>query len=110
MDVFTNVPTPDLLKVTLLITESTYIDSDVKNGKTAVERARDRGHIHLQEIVHNAQAFDSVENILLVHFSDKYSVGYINRTVDEMLKDNETLREKIHLGTLMKESSLQSTS
>ena len=87
----------------LLITESTYIDSETKNGQTAVERARERGHIHLKEIVDNSQAFDDVEHILLMHFSTKYSVGYIENTVQALLKDHPKLYEKVHLATVMKE-------
>ena len=48
-EVFLNPPNPDLLRVKLLITETTYIDDCVdQNGVTSKTRARDRGHIHIQ--------------------------------------------------------------
>ena len=98
-DVFSNPPTDDLLKVKLLITEATYIDQE--GGKDVVQKARDRGHMHLQEIVDNADLFKNVESILLIHFSDKYSSKYIHKTVMKTLP--ESLASKVYIGTTAKE-------
>lgn len=98
-----NPPHPDLLRVKLLITEATYIDDEVdRHGQHSVEKARDRGHSHLHEFVQNAHIFDKVENILLVHFSDKYSSNYVRRTVYKSLPN--VLKNKVHVGTIMKDT------
>ncbi|KAK2186227.1 hypothetical protein NP493_210g03042 [Ridgeia piscesae] len=103
-DVFLNPPNPDLLRVKLLITETTYIDDCVdQNGVTSMTRARDRGHIHIQEFVDNEHLFRNVGNLLLVHFSDKYSVGYIHERVYGLLPPS--LQGKVHLGTYLKDKT-----
>ena len=85
--------------------EATYIDNEIdKDGRDGLTRARNRGHLHLQEIIDNEHLFKDVENILLVHLSDKYSVKYIKRRVDEIVP--ESLRRKLHLGLVMKESRI----
>ncbi len=48
-EVFLSPPTPDLLKVKVIITEATYIEE--KANKDYVQQARERGHTHLSEIV-----------------------------------------------------------
>lgn len=98
-DVFTNPPTEDLFRVKLLITEATYIDQEP--GKDQIQKARDRGHMHLQEIADNADMFKNVENILLIHFSDKYSTKYIQETVKKTLPDS--IVNKVHIATIAKE-------
>ena len=88
----------------LLITEATYVDRSVgRDGVSSVEKARRRGHIHAQEIGENAQLFAEVGHLLLVHFSDKYSVGYVEKCVAELLP--EELRARTHLATLLKARS-----
>lgn len=74
-DVFTNPHNPDLLRVKILITEATFIDDDL--GKNMFKKARDFGHIHLSEMAENADIFQDVGHIILVHFSNKYSAKYI---------------------------------
>ena len=103
-ELFHALPNPDILKVKVLIVESTYIDNEIRNGDDGITRARKRGHLHLQEIIDNEHLFAEVENIVLVHFSDKYSVGYIKKKVDEIVP--ESLRPKIHLGLVLKESKV----
>lgn len=98
-EVFLNPPTDDLLKVKLLITETTYIDEE--QGKNMMQKARDRGHIHLQELAYYAYLFENVEKILLIHFSDKYSPNYIEHTVRQKLPDS--LVDKVHVATVAKE-------
>ena len=101
-ELFLNPPTEDLLKVKLLITEATYVDNNVdKSGKPSTEKARERGHCHLQEFVQHEHLFENVENILFIHFSDKYSSGYVQRMVQDNVPDS--LRSKMHLGVQLKE-------
>ena len=97
-DVFNNPHNPDILKVKLLITESTYVDDENK-GKNTVEKARERGHMHLNEIIEKEGLFAEVENIVLVHFSDKYSMQYIKDQVSK--KVPESMLHKIHLGLVL---------
>ncbi|KAH3752543.1 hypothetical protein DPMN_187164 [Dreissena polymorpha] len=102
-EVFTNSPytTPaDLLKVKLLIVEATYMNDDCDYDER-VSQARQWGHIHLSEIYENAELFKDVENILLIHMSDKYSVKYIEEKVYENIP--ESLQNKIHISTLAKD-------
>lgn len=96
-DLFLKSPPEDLLKVKLLITEATYIDQD----RESIQKARDRGHTHLQELVDNAQLFDSVEKIILIHFSDKYSPKYIMDTVMKLLPPS--LSDKVLVSPIAKE-------
>lgn len=76
IDVFLNTKTPDLLRVKLLIMEATYIDNS-----DSVLKAKEFGHIHLQEISDNAHLFRDVKAILLIHFSTKYTSEYIHHHV-----------------------------
>lgn len=96
-DLFLNSPPEDLFKVKLLITEATYIDQD----RESIQKARDRGHMHLQELVDNASLFESVDKILLIHFSDKYSVKYVKDIVQKTLPPS--LSEKVLVSTIAKE-------
>lgn len=66
-----------------------------------MQKARDRGHIHIQELAYYAYLFENVENILLIHFSDKYSPNYIQNTVRQKLPDS--LVDKVHVATVAKE-------
>ena len=96
---FLDPPNPDLLKVKLLITEATYIDLDPQ--KDTVAMAKDRGHIHLQDIVQNAEIFRDVGALCLVHFSDKYSPSFIHSTLQESLPSD--LKCKVFYSTIAKE-------
>lgn len=99
-DIFHNPHNPDILRVKLLITEATYIDDEIKGGSTAVDRARQRGHMHLDEIIEKESLFSEVENLLLVHFSDKYSTKYVNDTISRKLP--ESMKDKIQIGLVLK--------
>ncbi|WAR01511.1 RNZ1-like protein [Mya arenaria] len=102
--VFTNsVAPPDLFKVKLLIMEATYLDS-TEDMEENVDKARQWGHIHLSEIFENAELFKDIENILLIHMSDKYSPSYINKQVFQNLPD--VLKGKVRVATLAKERYL----
>lgn len=58
---------PDVLKAKLLFMECTYLDE-----RKTVEAAREWGHIHLDEIIENAEAFEN-EHISFIHLSARYS-------------------------------------
>ncbi|KAL3856677.1 hypothetical protein ACJMK2_011405 [Sinanodonta woodiana] len=97
-ELFLRSPNPDLLKVKILIVETTYIDEEP--GKDMIQQARDRGHIHLAEIIDNAHLFENIEHILLMHFSDKYSESEINDKVFSVLP--EPLKKKVLVATRAK--------
>ena len=99
-DIFLNPHNPDLLRVKLLITEATYVDDEIKGGRTATDRARQRGHMHLDEIIQNEALFSDVENLLLVHFSDKYSSKYVRDQVSKKLP--QSMKDKVHTGLVLK--------
>jgi len=66
-----------------------------------MQKARDRGHIHLQELAYYAYLFENVKNIVLIHFSDKYSPNYIQYVA--RLKLADSLVDKVHVATVAKE-------
>ncbi len=65
----------DVANSKILFIECTYLD-DKKN----VEKAREWGHIHLDEIIQNANSFKN-EKIVLIHFSKRYSYKTIKELV-----------------------------
>ncbi|KAL4223516.1 hypothetical protein ACF0H5_016987 [Mactra antiquata] len=99
-EVFSQCP-QDVFRVKLLIMEATYINNDEGTLEERVSLARKWGHIHLSELYENASMFENVDNILLMHLSDKYSCGYIRTKVFENIP--ESLKDKIHVSTLAKE-------
>lgn len=101
IDVFLDPPTPDLLRVKLLITESTFIDHSPR--RDCMQVAKDRGHTHLQEISDNAHLFKDVQDILLVHFSTKYSADYVQQYVSTNIAPE--LKGKVHCATVAKEKT-----
>jgi len=70
---------PVVTRAKLLILEATFLDDRVP-----VERARETGHVHLDELIARADAFEN-EGILLTHFSARYSDEQIRRIVAERL-------------------------
>lgn len=83
--------------------EATYIEpGEDQQGRSQVAKSRERGHIHLCELIEHAHLFKDVGAILLIHFSDKYSTGQIKDTVKNLLP--ECLKEKVYLATLAKET------
>ncbi|XP_059175959.1 uncharacterized protein LOC131955739 [Physella acuta] len=97
-DIFTNPPTPDLLNVKILITETTFLDEE--RGKNMVQKARDRGHTHLSELCQHADLFKDVGHIVLVHFSNKYPAKYIRDCIYHKLPPE--LRIKVTPATVAK--------
>ena len=69
-------------KSKVLFLECTYISED-----RPVSRAREWGHIHLEEIIKNADAFRDTEQLYLMHFSPRYRNDVIRRTLKEQLPD-----------------------
>ena len=63
----------------VLFLECTYIDE-----KRDVSRAREWGHIHLDEIIEHADYFQN-ERLVLVHFSQRYSKNKILASIDKKL-------------------------
>ncbi len=66
----------------ILFLECTFIDD-----KRPVERARQWGHIHLDEIVANAEALRDVERLYLIHFSPRYRRDFIDETLKKKMPD-----------------------
>lgn len=66
-------------KAELLILECTYIDE-----KRPVSRAREWGHIHLDEIVNKKELFEN-EKIILTHFSKRYRAHEVRDMFKEKL-------------------------
>lgn len=75
----------------ILIMEVTYIP----DGSTDCQQARERGHIHLDDIVQHADYFQEIENLVLMHFSAKYSPNFIKSVVEQELPP--WLYERTHL-------------
>lgn len=71
----------------VLILECTFIDDRV-----SVEKCRERGHVHLDEIVKHADLFEN-EAILLTHFSARYQADEIQKALDEKLPPS--LRDRV---------------
>lgn len=69
-------------KSRILFLECTYICE-----KRQTARAREWGHIHLDEIVANAEAFREVEKLFLIHFSPRYGRREVEETLKRKLPD-----------------------
>jgi ribonuclease Z len=72
-------------EATVLFIECTYIDD-----KRPVARAREWGHIHLDEIIANAHLFKN-EKIVLTHFSKRYNRRFILQVLNKKIQDAELL-------------------
>ena len=73
---------PDVMVSELLIMECTVLDDSV-----SVEETRNRGHVHLDELLQHADKFSRVPNILLCHFSDRYQEEDIHEIITRRLKN-----------------------
>lgn len=67
----------DMYRAKLLIVECTFVDESV-----SWEQARERGHIHITDLVMHAHKFHN-EAILLVHFSPRYKRQQILAALEE---------------------------
>lgn len=63
----------------LLVIEVTFADDRVP-----VDKARGKGHVHLDEIVANADLFEN-EHLLFTHFSQRYSAADVRRILADRL-------------------------
>jgi ribonuclease Z len=85
------------------MTESTYVCDDVdSHGQSSQEKARERGHMHLRDFIQNKDLFENVSDIILMHFSDKYSINYI-REQAKLLPP--CLINKVHLALIAAETT-----
>lgn len=66
----------------LLVMEVTFLDERV-----SVEKARSKGHIHLDEVIERAALFEN-EALLFTHFSARYSAADVRRILDARLPDS----------------------
>lgn len=73
----------------LLIMEVSFLDERVD-----VERARENGHIHLDEVIERADVFEN-EAILFTHLSARYRFEEAQEILDKRLPD--TLKERVTL-------------
>ena len=69
----------EALKAKVLITECTFIGSDV-----TLEEAHKKGHIHLDELVAREGRFSGNERILLTHFSHRHDNREIEDAIDKI--------------------------
>jgi len=69
----------EVRKSRILFLECTYVDE-----QRDVQRAREWGHIHLDEIVAHADEFEN-EQIILIHFSRRYSKQFVAQTLKKKL-------------------------
>lgn len=67
-------------KTKILFLECTYICE-----KRPIERARNWGHIHLDEIVYHADLFREIEKVYLIHFSPRYKKKEIKEALKQKL-------------------------
>eukprot|EP00882_Tetradesmus_deserticola_P015032 GHRQ01016003.1.p1 GENE.GHRQ01016003.1~~GHRQ01016003.1.p1 ORF type:complete len:317 (+),score=117.62 GHRQ01016003.1:365-1315(+) len=67
----------DMYRAKLLIVECTFVDESV-----SWEQARERGHLHITDLVMHAHKFHN-EAILLVHFSPRYKRQEVLAALDE---------------------------
>ena len=72
---------PDVMASELLIMECTILDDSLP-----VKETRNRGHVHLDELVRHAEKFKDIPNILLCHFSDRYKPEEIREIINRRLK------------------------
>jgi ribonuclease Z len=70
---------PALLAARVLALECTFLDDRV-----SVEAARDKGHVHLDELIARADSFAN-EVILLTHFSARYTPQEVRAILDRRL-------------------------
>jgi ribonuclease Z len=73
----------------LLIMEVTFIDDRV-----SVQRARENGHIHLDEVIQRADVFEN-EAILFTHLSARYNQKEALKILEQRLP--ESLRDRVTL-------------
>jgi ribonuclease Z len=78
---------PVLCRVRRLILEVTFLDDRVD-----VASAREKGHVHLDEVIERAEQFEN-EALLLTHFSARYRAAEVREILDLRLPAG--LRERV---------------
>lgn len=76
---------PEAQEAQVLFIECTYIDD-----KRPVARAREWGHIHLDEILEHRNLFRN-EKIVLTHFSKRYHKRFIGQVLQKKIQDADFL-------------------
>jgi ribonuclease Z len=76
-----------LRRARLLILEVTFIDDRV-----SVDSAREKGHVHLDEVIERADLFEN-QAILMTHFSSRYNAARIREVLAERLP--ESLKSRV---------------
>ena len=64
----------------------------ISTSSVSVEKARSKGHIHLDEVIARAELFEN-EAILFTHFSARYSADDIRRILETRLP--ASLRDRV---------------
>lgn len=80
---------PDIKKAKVLFVECTYLDE-----KRSVERAREWGHTHLDEITPHLNELEN-EHISLIHLSARYSTPEAVRILKKKLNEEQFKRVSI---------------
>jgi ribonuclease Z len=80
---------PSLLESRVLVLECTFIGQE-----RTVEEARERSHLHLEEVLARAERFQN-EALVLMHFSQAYSPEEVHAVVQARLP--EVLRERVRV-------------
>lgn len=76
---FLNLPENSfILHAPVLVMELTYIDGERSKAQTY-------GHIHLDDIIDNANLFENIGEIIFVHFSQRYSFSKILQILQSRL-------------------------
>lgn len=88
-----------VFKAPILIMEVTYLD-----GK--VEKAVDRGHIHLEDVLEHAHLFQN-EEIIFVHLSAKYSASRALEILRNRLPPDLASRVKVNLSSFRPTSNIE---
>ena len=73
---------PRVREANLLIMEVTFLGDDV-----SPQKARARGHIHLEDVVARAELFRNT-HILFTHFSARYSATQVHEILAAKLPDS----------------------
>ena len=77
-----------VLRSELLIMECTFLDDSISR-----KEARERSHIHLEELLENQDAFENTGSILLCHFSNRYKQEEIKEIIMNRLGGSDVSEE-----------------
>lgn len=81
--------TPELQQTECLVIEASFLDDLVPR-----QQAREMGHIHLDELIERAALLPQLD-VVLSHFSGRYSAADVSRIVERRLPD--ALRERVRI-------------